>query len=550
MPLSWTNVAIVLGLLGWTLVLLRRAAQRRDESTNSLLFISLALVVASRALFMVEAEPNADTSTWLAAALTVAERKDALWTLLTYSDSRPLTVLPLAVAVMLGAPANYIIAEIVGLLFWLGTLVTCHRLLHFVLRPSASLLACWTLALFVATTSYGDHIAYNSESVAIFLTSLATYFALRLAWTGEDPWWSYAALGLLLGTFPFAKMQIVPAGFVLAAFTGITLLRQRNGTALVSLLVGGLLPALFVSGYYASRREWSYFWDTYFWRYYYYSYSEELSALPLDIRFRPGRIVRFIYGNGWSGVYLGGLTAVLTLTWVAMQRRRMDPPSLLARYNLGLSLLLLVTTVYAVLQAGNNHEHYVLLVLVPLLHAACACAAQTPRATRYRLATIGLAAATLQATVNAWYRVPTPLANRAEQRIAQQIRSHSTARDAIVVWGYADRLHILANRPMGYRYANTFYIYSPLVALKELDLQHFIADMEKNRPALFIDAALPHLSLFGDPGYQHDHFPLPASYIGAHYRQVANVEGARIYERVDHGGFSTAPASGETANTR
>ncbi len=535
MPLTSLNPVIVVALLGWTFFLTRRAQLGRETGTAALLFASLLLAALGRIPFMAESEANVDASTWLAAAFTVVQRADPLWTLLTYSDSRPLTVLPLAVALWLGAPPAYVVAETIGLLFALGTIVVTYRLLRLEARPSVALLGVWTLALFYATTGYGDHVAYNSEAFAVFLVTVATLGALLLARRASCSPRLAGALGVLVGLFPYEKMQIVPVGLALGVFMAAVLLRRRAWRAVGALLLGAIVPTIFVGGWFALRGEWTYFWDTYFWRYYYYSYSEEFSSMAVAFRFRPGRIARYIFGNGWSALYVVGLVTVIFLGGLALLRGARAQISPASRQNLGLGAVLLALMLYAVLQAGNNYEHYILLLLVPLLHLAWGLAGHAPAPWRHVMLAVGLGTATLQAAHNAWWRapvVPGQLA-RADARIAASLLRHSAPGEPIVVWGYADRFHVLARRPMGYRYANTYYVYDPLVALQELDRRHFRQDLEHHRAALFVDAMLPAISPFGGAGYPHDHDPQVAAYIAAHYTLVDTADRVRIYRRND-----------------
>lgn len=536
MASSYVNAVIVLGLLGWTVFLASRAKRRVEQGNYGFLVTSLALIAVYRGLFMIEIEPNADTSTWLASAITVNQRSDAAWTLLTYSDSRPLTVLPLVVALKLGAPASYVMAEVVGLLFWLGSIFTCYQIFRLHLPASGSLLACWTLCLFIGTAGYSEYIAYNSEAFAVFLTTGATYGALQILRRNSIPVLGAGALGGLIGFFPYEKMQIAPAGLVLAGFVAVVLARQRAWPALGALLVGGVLPTAVIIGYYAGQHEWNSFWDTYFWRYYYYSFSEEISPMTVGSRFHPGRAASFIFGNGWSALYLTALVMIIVVGMVALRWGRGPQISRVAAHSLILTSLLVCVTVYSVLQSGYNYEHYILLLLVPLLHAACLVLSLCPAPWRGRLIMLGLVSISLQGAFNAWFRQPLfPLPTaRADERITRLLLAHSAPGESMVVCGYADRFHVLAHRPMGYRYANTFYIYSPLIALKNHDLRHFFHDLDHNRPSLLVDAMSPGISTYGQlDDSKRELFPGAAAYLDSNYILVDATDGVRIFRRRD-----------------
>ncbi|MEO6686379.1 MAG: hypothetical protein ABIN24_10445, partial [Dyadobacter sp.] len=77
---------------------------------------------------MEEAESNIDTSTWLSGMHTVNHYSAWIWTLLNYTDSRPLTVLPLILVSKLGLNVGYVVSECVGLIFWLATTFFLYKI--------------------------------------------------------------------------------------------------------------------------------------------------------------------------------------------------------------------------------------------------------------------------------------------------------------------------------------------------------------------------------------------------------------------------------------
>ncbi len=532
--LPFPNALLLLGLLAWTGVLVRRWVKDQNGQAGIFLGISLLLVFAARGAFMVGVEPNPDTSTWLAATLTVAHRSDPLWTLLNFTDARPLTVLPLVVAQALGATPGYAVAETVGVLCWLGTLALVYRILRFQHPPATSLLGCWALAVFVGTVGYNDYIAYNSEHFAVLLLTLGTVGVLSLERRPVVPAWLAGALGLLLGSLPYEKFQTVPMGLVLAGFALTGLLRRRAWGAAGALVAGGLLFTALVTGYFASRGEVETFWTTYFWHYFYYAYSQEFSPLPPAQRFSPARVMRYVFSNRHSVGYLAGMAGVGVAGLFLGAKRRVFRENDFARKNLILSFLLLLTSLYAVLQAGNNFTHYTWLLFVPLLHVASAVVALAQGRVQRVLLLVGLGTALAQGLVNAWNRRPLPPSSTdpADRRLVAVIQTHSRPGEPIVVWGWADRFHLLADRPMGYRYANTFFVYAAYRAVASADLGYFLHDLEKNRPVLFVDAMTPEFSLVGQTRYQHEYFPAVAAYVRQHYRRVGGVNGARVYRRI------------------
>lgn len=524
------NPLLLAILLVWTAILVWRVYRRCDSGSLMFLGGSLLLMWLSREIYMVEVEADWDTSAWLAAALTVGSRSDPFWTLLNYTDSRPLTVLPIVFSQCLGVPLSYINAERVGLVCWIGTIALFYKIFRFHFASSTSVLVCWLLALMIGTTGSSEHIAYNSEHFGVLLLTMATFIAMTLARGSTVNAFAGGALGILLGCLPYEKMQLVPAGLILAGFGVVMFLRRRARAATIAFLIGGVLPTAIVVGWYFVRGESATFWTSYFWRYYYY--SMETSEMLLQMRFHPRRVYRFIFGDDWSRFFLLGQTAVIGLGALVLMKRR-PHLSLPARSHFLLSALLVATAFYSVLMAGNNYKHYLLLLFVPIMHAAGVVIAATPAAWRTLLIGMGFGAAVLQAGANTWRREPMPPlpTQAADQRLVDVVQKHTRPGESIVTWGYSDRLHLLANRPMGYRYANTYYVYSPLRALKEFDQRLFLNDMKENRPSLFIDAVQPGVYLPGYQVLQHDRFPAVAEYVNVHFEKVASIDDVRIYRR-------------------
>lgn len=115
--------------------------------------------------------------------------------------------------------------------------------------------------------------------------------------------------------------------------------------------------------------------------------------------------------------------------------------------------------------------------------------------------------------------------------VVRYIEKETNPSEPIVVWGWRDRLYVLANRPMGFRDAHTFHfsLKSKLIPNWTKD---FIEDMEKNKPSLFIDATQPaDYSIFSKMLLPYEKVPVINEYVKSHYTLIAKVEGTRILKR-------------------
>lgn len=534
-----TLALLVVLMLGWTAALVwnlrRRPPVRR---TAGWLLATVLIVLVLRVPYLAATEPNADTSTWLAAALTVRQRPEPVLTLLTHTDARPLTVLPLVLWPVPDLKLDYRSAELVGVLCWLGTLLLVYRLLRFSLPSAASVLGVWVLGLFIGTTYFFDHVAYNSEHLGVLMLTLGTLATGLVGRAARVRPGHLLLLGVLLGAFPYEKLQIVPMGLLLAGFTLWYLIRLRAWGAVAEFVAGGVLPTIAVVAVLASWGQLDVLFDAYLGHYFRYSMTQDFSNLTLAERFSPVRIILFLFRNWPSVFYLTGQCLALSIGLVLIRgtARRFQPDAPPAQGVL-IGLLLLVST-YAVLQAGNNFTHYTLLLYVPLLQAVGWVVAQRPAARQF-LGVLVLGTALVQGMFNLATRqsLPPSYTPQLDAHLVRVIQAHSRPGDPLVVWGYADHLHVLAHRPMGYRYANTFYVYAAYQGYLQTNLRYFLDDVRQSRPALLVDATVIN-RLVRNTDHKHpESFPPIAAWMRQHYELIDATGGTRVYRRKESGRY-------------
>ncbi len=532
----FTKVLPICLVLVFSWVIGRRSSLRvsRPEIDSWVLLPAMLLFTFMVGIIKLNnAEGDPDTSTWLSSLLSIQHLPDKLGTFLNYTDSRPLTVLPLYVASLLGFSMNYDTSQVVGMLCWLGTILLFYRTVRLFESSGKALLYSWFLCLFKGTTGYSNFVSYNSEHISILMITGAAYLYLwdekhrRMQALGA------LSLGLLLGGLLFAKFQNVPMGLVIATLALVSFLRRKSWVKAVALVVGGVLPTLLVNFYYLTFDSLDVFWKSYFWNYFYYSYSNEFSDLPMMARFMPYRVGNFIFWGQAQGIYYIPLLFGLVGGGVCLIRRwpRLDG---FQSANGLLATLLALSSVYGVLQSGSDFEHYLLYLLVPSTYLFAWMSAVGPEATRpYLLGLVGLGAV-IQGISNLLVR--TEIAEPAGYEpyrfeLVRAIQTHSRPSDQIVVWGWADWLYVRAERAAGYRMHHTHHLFmrdSPLYAFRE---KIFLQDMEQNKPALFVDATSRNISTSPDMQVPFDQYSRISRYIRQHYQFIGRVRDVRIYQR-------------------
>ncbi|GAB3909761.1 hypothetical protein GCM10028803_48000 [Larkinella knui] len=522
----------MLVLAGWSVVIGRKALIPNAFprfSTRTMLGISFLLFIGIRLLYAQNREHNVDTSTWIATALTVGQAEDPLYTLLNYSDGRPLAVLPLALVELAGIPVDYRLADLIGVLLWCLTFWIFWRLLKNYLAEERALLLVWLPILLLSTVWKNDFASFNSENMGNLWLITGLFWILR-GNTGSAV--RAFAIGFWLGWLPFVKFQTVPMGLVFGLFAAWKLYQTRRFVKVFSLVGGALLPVLLLTLYYGSRDDLTAFWGDYFSNYFVYSYTTEYSDLSPAERFSPLHIARYLFQSYQFPLYWTGIFGGILLYGIGLVVRR--PVSLAPeqKERLWLGGIWLIASFYAVLQAGNNYTHYLLFLLLPGLLVLAVLSELSRSSFNRKILFFCLLTVLTQASVNGFFRKPLDIhpGEPLFQKISAEIRQRSQAEDGLVLWGYVDRLYSYTRRPMGYRASDTFWVYYP-TSTREFRIKEFLSDMERNKPRLFVDVLSPRISLFAENAFEFENFPSIKTYIDRHYRLVKTIEDVRIFER-------------------
>ncbi|WP_025765135.1 hypothetical protein [Dyadobacter tibetensis] len=504
----------------------------RSATANLILVALVLLTFLSRYCYMSDVEPNVDTSTWLASTLSLSALPDKLWLLLNYTDSRPLTVLPIWLSYSLGAPLTYTMAEIVGLIFWLISIVFFYRSLCLFIHPSIGLLLVWSICLLIGTTSYNDHIAYNSEHLSILVLTMCSYGYLKMEKTGSITIPAAVLLGGALGSLLYIKFQNVPMGLVIAGMSLISIIQLKKWSTAMLFILSGLMPTILINIYFLAKGKLNDFWVNYFWNYFYYSYSTQFQSMPVEGRFNPFRIFSFIlYSSHSRFFFIGLLLALLVVSiWRGTTFKRSTDFS---RTNKKFAALMLLSSLYACLQAGNNFGHYVLYLFIPLAYLVAVMIGRSSGMAQLIGLGLVMSFSFVQSGRNIVARQPLqPLpSNHLDHEITSTIVENSKPGQPIVIWGWADRFYYFSKRPSGYRLPHTHNLFLES-DLKVYRIKNFLEDLDKTRPILFADAVTPSLSTMSDIGYRFEHNKKVRAYINKHYRYLKNVNGMIFYKRI------------------
>lgn len=488
--------------------------------SRSLLWLSTGIFVVIRLLYSSNTAQDMDMNTWIASAITVAQADELVWTLLNYADGRPLTVLPLVIIEGLGIELSFRLTEMIGVAVWACSFLIFGSLVGPITRIVSSLVLLWFSSLW-----FSGLTAYNSEIVGCFFLVVALWVLQKRVFGTSYVQAEIFSIGFWLGCFPLVKFQIIPMGIVFGLYLCWKFYDTKSYKSIFYLIFGALMPVVLVVCYFAYKNQLEVLLNDYLYNYFVYAYTDEFSHRAASDSFSLSYIFAFLTNANQTKIFWVSMVVAVIIGVVCGFRQ-------LKNHSLMLALLWWLSTFYAVLQAGNQFGHYLLLLLFPTLWCihifyenlnlgihkimiGCLC-----------LGIIG------QTGANTWVRYQLPTRADAElvTAISRQIKTIVVPANKVVIWGYSDAVYVQSRCLMGYRSPYTFWVYYPS-SQQEFRIQEFLSDMKLNKPRFFIDAFNPLLVDSYLPAGHWELFPAIKTYITTHYAYKTNVKGVRFFER-------------------
>jgi hypothetical protein len=120
-----------------------------------------------------------------------------------------------------------------------------------------------------------------------------------------------------------------------------------------------------------------------------------------------------------------------------------------------------------------------------------------------------------------------------DRRVAEALLKNMNKEDTLAIWGWGCRIHVQTQIALGARDSSSPYLILPHW-YRDFYIQRFVGDLERNKPKIFMDVAVPGNFMFNNPETQgHQNFEPVAEYIQQHYRYVASVDSMKIYTRIE-----------------
>jgi len=458
------------------------------------------------------------------------------------STSGPLNVYLQSIPAWFGLPLTYISSRLIGMALVSGTLAFLWLSYRRVLSERVACLAVMPTFCFYLFAWDSDFVHCSSEHFAVFLSAVAVYLLTRELEAGPaNSLWRTGALGILAGSMLFAKLQAAPAGAAILLLAVLLLWGKSRRFAVLAALGAGaaLVPAAFVTLFLRFGLLGD-FWTCYFKAN--VAYTKVTALSPFG---KISSALELLFGLSNMGVYVWGLLAVfLAAMAAAVALSRGASAGLRRPFLLTLaSAVLLGAGCTSVTAPGRQFPHYLLFLVVPLGVSTASALLWVHlflRSRKWKYAAPIAAALFLCAACI----LPTMARQEIDdafdgdvfaptEPLPTAIRQYASEHEQIAVWGWRSELFIQTRRVSATRFPNTSAQFEPS-SYRDYFRGLYLADFNRARPPVFVDGVGP-----GDFGYTdrtatgYETFAELGAIIARDYRQVADIDGARIFVRAD-----------------
>ena len=506
----------------------------------------LAVFVAMRLpSVLLNRELNADESQMLSHALTLFQ-DPVYWRSVDGTTIGPLDNYLLVIPRLLGSQLDYTAARAMGLLCGVGALFFFFVALKRWFGGITARVALLLPLIFLAFTQETDYVHYSSEQLPLLLLSICLAMVAGLSrkkkkFTFQEkkpPVGVAYGLGFVAGMVPFAKLQAVPQALLLVAaglyFTYQYFVKNKNSKPLLLLLLGGMsFPAVALL-WILSQGVFQDFIDFYILGNAVYANGSGLAAIPTQF----GKLV--LLSPDFTAL-LSVVALVMVLGLFGEKRVLAKPP---ATPGLSVSVLILgygLVAVYAATKSGNLFVHYLNFCVYPLGLAAALGISKVKD--NKKLAIVGpLLLLGWFGVHDAWsfYNsrqinafVSVDARTLPKSPVVRAMRAYLRPNDKMVVWGWQCRYYVEAQLAQGTaeNHSERSIYQHPL---REEYRARYLRDMQRNRPAIFIDAVGKNSVWVQDVATQgYRSFPELAAYVDKNYKYLGKIDDTRLFVRND-----------------
>jgi hypothetical protein len=515
------------------------------KSSYFFLFITFLFVILERLPFMLSGQLTPDEDLWLAGGATIME-DPRFWISFNPTTSGPLVVLPVVLIKIVGFQINYISVRLgallfcilpsIGFIFFAFKNFFHERIARIIILP---------LVICISFMHLKSYIAYNSEHVPILLTSLAIFIYSQIFLKGESASsYLYLIIGLVLGSFPFSKLQALPIGAGMAMISIVTLFQEgmdnkkETFSKIVFFLFGCFIPLLVVLGYLTLYNGLRDFWLSFIVSNINYAEAGLNGQIGQGLKFRYFiYLLRTIPGSSIYFITLFFSSCISFFSLFLFKRKELWNHKLL----LSLASLIIIASYYGIVKPSTFYEHYFLLFLIPMIFFYGVLMGVFEKAFgHYKLfpvlnafliiTTVIIPSFYCFAQASSVNLLTEHSLKLKKQPAAEVIGKYAPPGEKMAVWGWKTDLYIQTGLTLGTRYGDSFH---QLTKSEQQDyyLNNYLLDLKINKPKIFVDAITSSSFFFNEIQDRHENYSMIDSYIKENYTKVGEVDQIRIYIR-------------------
>ncbi|HEX7516617.1 MAG TPA: hypothetical protein VF345_04955 [Chthoniobacterales bacterium] len=522
--------AAIAAFAGLAIVPSQRVSGEGKFEVVFILSACAALFACRWPIFLWPDQLNVDESTFIACALKA--RVDWVpWRGFDASTSGPLNCDILTLPALFGADIGFFSARVIGLCLIAGAIFALYYAVKWIYGASVARLSIVPPVLLLSFTKTFDFVHYSSEHFPIFLTTVPLAAAAYLArGTGSKSsrLIACATAGLFLGCPVLAKLQASPIalGVLVSLAAGIFIAPSHSSNARkVEVLVAGaglvVIPSLILISLCATGG----FADAVI-SYYKMARVFVASGSPVGPSFF------FLDVQEYTFFCLASLAIIVSGGVALYSRVSFTPAFLWASLS---SVLLLLTSLFAIYHAHHPFQHYLLFSIIPVSFCVANVLGLMHRTG------LGKGHAVLARSLFiALFLVPIGFAALTSANDFSPQAMLPAREDILALARYVkpgDRMAVWAWRPEYYVKTKTIMATRDpgILALMQTSRyrayfrERFMSELRAHPPPVFVDGVAPG-AIYNDRATQGiESFPPLEAFVREHYTQREEKAGVRIF---------------------
>lgn len=502
------------------------------------LLLSTFLLVLSRLpVIRFNRELNPDESQMISHAITLWQ-DPVYWRSVDGTTIGPLDNYLLLLPRLAGFQLDYSSTRVVGLMCIIVSFLFFFAAVRTWFGPVVARVASLFPLLFLSFTREVDFLHYSSEQLPLALLAMAVWLFSRLSTQSIRPFTGLFWFGVTAGMLPFAKLQSVPQALVLVVACGVMIwtsahsLRERFFRSAV-LIAGGIAFPLLVLACTIVFGVTGDLYDFYILTNLVYAGDREANPLAIAAVF-----IELLRKSPDFLFYL--LTAGVLISGGLFMNKKVDREKK-GWLVTGTLVIYLLVGVYSVTKTGHLFTHYLNFCIYPVgLLVACfgRRVFQAYGLSRFGVLLLlgwfaGSEAYSLskRGYLNQYPSVGATALHQSET--VKKITEYRRSGDMMAVWGWQCSYYVEAQLPQATAENHTERSIYPN-PMKQAHRLRYMKDMQRNRPAFFVDAVGKNSQWLQDTLTQsYRSFPELADFVSENYERVDVSDGNKLFVRKD-----------------